>query len=134
MFKIWNISNKFEYLSFKVKRIPIQYFYHLLRFILNWKYEVYLIWSEQIFRKSSEYDWYKETSSCATRGKRGERAIVSWSAPVVGKERVGSGGALERPRTTSKWGLGLLALRHVRGKAAPCRFTNTQTSLCHVAH
>lgn len=67
----------------------------------------------------------------------GERNCQSFGGGGVGSEGgevAGSGGELERPRTASKWGLGLLALRHVRGKAAPCRFTNTRTSRCHVAH
>ena len=56
------------------------------------------------------------------------------SRPAAGVSARRGGGELERPRTTSKWGLGLLALRNVRGKAAPYRFTNTRASRCHVAH
>lgn len=58
--------------------------YYHSRFVLNCKHEVYLARNEQIFGKSSEYDWYRETSSVAARLGE-ERGIVSWSAPVVGQ-------------------------------------------------
>lgn len=123
-----SLTNKFECLPLKLESITrwrafLLSLNYIREFYLTRVLSKYLEKALNVINIHSETNEYSRSGGCEFSCKSDR-----W------EKRDRNGGVLERTRTTSKWGLGLLTLRHVRGKAALRRFTNTRTSLCHVAH